>query len=130
MQLRWTKYVVSLSSFILFLAGLTAFFIPGQLASFVGEENTPELLIQLYGASLLGFGFANWNIRHSLVGGIYGRAIVTGNRIQFLAGTGILLGFVLGGQIKTGILAAFAIYILLATGYAAVLFSGGIAKRE
>jgi hypothetical protein len=130
MKLNWTRYTVILSSFILCLAGLAAFFIPERGALFLGEESAGELLIQLYGASLLGFGFANWNIRHAAVGGIYGRAVVTGNIIHFLAGTSLLLGMVLGGQTHIGIIAAFAVYLLLAVGYIAVLFSGGVKKRD
>lgn len=94
----------------------------------IQEQAGGEILIQLYGASLLGFGFTNWHNRYSPMGGIYGRAIVTGNIIHFLSGTSIMLGLILGGQLSTGLLLLFSAYLLLAIGYIAILFRGGIKK--
>ena len=97
MKIWWIKYLIITSSAILIVTGIAAFFMPEELALLAGTAEGSTIFIQLYGAALIGFGFANWHVRHAAVGGIYGRALVTGNVIHFLSGSGILIGLAAGG---------------------------------
>lgn len=47
--------------------------------------------MQVVAASLLGFAAANWTARASILGGIYGRAVVVGNQMFSFVGTLVLL---------------------------------------
>lgn len=129
MKFKYSKSAVICSSLILCVMGLAAFFLPEELLAWLGDKDTTSLPLQLYGASLLGFGFANWHIRNSPVGGIYGRAIVTGNIIHLLSAVGILLGLLLGGQSEPVIIAVFSIYAFLTILFIFLLFSDGLSKE-
>ena len=56
-----------------------------------GTPGVP-VLGQLLGAALLGFAAANWLARRSMLGGIYGRAVVAGNAAFAFIGALSLLG--------------------------------------
>ena len=51
-----------------------------------GAEASDLVLVQLLGAALLGIGAASWVARRSLLGGIYGRAVVVGNQVFAFVG--------------------------------------------
>ena len=130
MKIWWIKYLIITSSAILIVTGIAAFFMPEELALLAGTAEGSTIFIQLYGAALIGFGFANWHVRHAAVGGIYGRALVTGNVIHFLSGSGILIGLAAGGQTNSSVVILCSIYLLMAVAFIAILFSGGIVKNE
>lgn len=50
-----------------------------------------DVLIQLLGTAFIGFAATNWMVRHSPVGGIYGRAVVMGNQSFAFIGAVVLI---------------------------------------
>lgn len=64
---------------------------------FRGSDANP--LGALLGAALVGVGAMTWIARRSLLGGIYGRAVVVGNQVHFVVGALVLLkyGLATGG---------------------------------
>ena len=99
----------------------------------VGEVLLPGAnggpLVQLLGAALLGFGAMNWIARTSVLGGIYGRAVVAGNQTHLTIGAILLLkhGFVEGGSPAYWTLTA--VYVLAAGLFLHLFFSSGLRGR-
>jgi len=110
---------VTLSAFVLFAAGLCLLFAPDETirALFPDRDGGSAVLASLLGACLFGFGSMNWIARHSLLGGIYGRAVVVGNQAHFFIGTLLLLRH-LSAAVSPAFWALFGLYLL-----GAVLFS-------
>jgi hypothetical protein len=71
--------------------GLLLLFGPEQVSGLLGAEPTPHPLLQLLGAALLGFAAMNWIARGSVLGGIYGRAVVGANQTHLTVGALLLL---------------------------------------
>jgi hypothetical protein len=80
----------TISAVCLGIAGAVLLFAPREAGSVLVPGSSP-VLMQLIGAALLGFGTANWTARGAALGGIYGRAIVTGNQMHFMIGAIVLL---------------------------------------
>jgi hypothetical protein len=106
--------------------GVVILFLPQSVSAPVAGIAVASLSAQLYGTAVLGLGMANWIARRSPLGGIYGRALVTGNFIH--AGTATLV--LLRPTIASGspkLWTAFVVALLLAIGFGWLLFvSGGI----
>lgn len=77
---------------LLALCGIALLFQPQVTGSWTDEGAQMHVLNQVLGAALLGFAAANWIARRSMLGGIYGRAIVAGNQVFALVGALVLLG--------------------------------------
>jgi hypothetical protein len=71
--------------------GLGLLVAPQEAAQWLGERAGGSVLTQLLGAAFLGFGGLNWVARRSVIGGIYGRAVVVCNQVHFSVGA-LLLG--------------------------------------
>jgi hypothetical protein len=84
----FSRAVMTLSACALGLLGATGSFLPAEVLVWLGTPATPivVLLVQAYGASLLGFAMLNWMSRRMTLGGIYGRPLVVGNLLHFGAG--------------------------------------------
>ena len=67
------------------IAGLVLLFTPETTGA------TPPVLGQLVGAACLGFGAMTWTARDLALGGIYGRAVLAGNRMFATVGALVLL---------------------------------------
>jgi hypothetical protein len=80
------------------LLGAILLFAAGETGSALTGRSEAEPLAALLGAGLLGLGAMNWTARASLLGGIYGRAVVVGSQTQFFVGTLVLLKYVLTGS--------------------------------
>ncbi len=80
------------------------------------------VLPSLLGAAFLGVAIMNWLIRNAPLGGIYGRAIVSGNQVHFFAGTLILItsNAVKTATILYGVL--LSVYLLSAIFFTLLLF--------
>ena len=84
------RLLMSTSAAVLGAAGLTFLFAPVELQRLVVGPTAipvPPILIQLWGAALLGLASANWLGRGLLLGGIYSRALVMGNVMHWTVGT-------------------------------------------
>ena len=80
---------------LLALCGGALLFAPSEVGALVsGREVGTPVLVQLLGAALLGFAAADWVARRSVLGGIYGRAVVAGNLAFAFIGALTLLGSV------------------------------------
>jgi hypothetical protein len=84
-----TKLVMLGATIVLGVAGLTGLFLPQVIFNLYDPTATglPEIVAQLLGSAFLGFAALNWVARYSMLGGIYGRAIVVGNFMHFEIGT-------------------------------------------
>jgi hypothetical protein len=80
------------------LLGAIFLFAAGETGSALTGRSEAEPLAALLGASLLGLGAMNWTARLSLLGGIYGRAVVVGSQTQLFVGALVLSKYVLGGS--------------------------------
>lgn len=75
------KQLVALSVLFYGLFGFALLFMPQELLALNENAAAPHgsLLAQFLGAALLGFAAMNWMARGSILGGIYGRAVMNGN---------------------------------------------------
>jgi len=99
-------------------------FAPQEAGTAFGSA-TADPLLQMLGASLLGFGALNWVARRGPLGGIYGRALVIGNQVHFSVGAVVLVkhSLVAEGPATYWILAVC--YVVAAVLFNRLLFSGG-----
>ena len=76
-----TKWIMSSSAFVMAAHGIVLLFAAEFLLKIFDLNFSPDALIgiQFFGGALIAFGNMNWTGRNSVLGGIYGRAIVTGN---------------------------------------------------
>ncbi len=122
---RLRRSGVALSALSLAALGALLLFAPKEMAEslIAGTDGGP--LVQLLGAALLGFAAMNWIARGSVLGGIYGRAVVAGNQTHLTIGALLLLkhGVVAGGRPSYWILTG--IYVLAAGLFTYLFFSAG-----
>ena len=124
---------VGLSALCFAALGLLLLFAPEEVARAIlpGPEDRPDKpLVQLLGTALLGFGAANWVARRSVLGGIYGRAIVAGNQTHLTMGALALLarGVATGGTPAYWVLTGF--YVLAAALFLYLFFSTGLRRNQ
>ena len=115
------------SAAVLGIAALALLFAPDVVLPAVGAPATSVTLVvaQLYGAALAGIASATWVARHALLGGIFGRAVVTGGATHGIVGALTLARevFVHHAQpISPVVWVALAIYGVLACGFGALMF--------
>lgn len=112
-----SRYLMIASAAVLAALGLLLSFAPEETLAYLGQPGTGAVpvLLQLAGALYLGFAVMNWTAKGSVLGGIYGRAIVLGNFLHFTMGALALLkaaidpGFGTIIWVLTGIYAVFAL---------------------
>ncbi len=112
-----SRHLMIASAALLAALGLLLSFAPEETLAYLGQPSTGAVpvLLQLAGALYLGFAVMNWTAKGSVLGGIYGRAIVLGNFLHFTMGALALLkaaidpGFGTIVWVLTGIYAVFAL---------------------
>lgn len=123
--MRFIPTFVAAYAALLALCGVALLFAPSEVEALVsGGGHGVPVLAQLLGGALLGFAAANWLARHSVLGGIYGRAVVAGNLAFAFVGTLSLLG---GTPAEPGV-GFWALLAVLMTGavlFGWLLFRGG-----
>jgi hypothetical protein len=90
-----------------------------------------QVLVQLLGAALLGFGAMNWIARGAALGGIYGRAVVMGNQTHLMIGALLLVRGGIDDQARSATYWVLTGLYVLGTalfGYLA-FFSSGLRER-
>lgn len=73
------------SAVFLAALGFVTSYMPDKVLAMHGTvpDNATLLLIQMMGATYLGFAILNWTARGVLVGGIYARPLALGNLLHF-----------------------------------------------
>ncbi|MBA2684284.1 MAG: hypothetical protein H0U66_07335 [Gemmatimonadaceae bacterium] len=115
------------TSLVLGATALALIFAPEVvLARFAAEPfGAASLLAKLYGAALFGLALTSWFARTMLLGGIYGKAIVTGGFGHALVGVFALLHEVRASGGTVYLWGACAIYAALAIGFGYLMFGPG-----
>ena len=73
---------------LLGVVAVALIFAPVEAARAIGlpEPDAVGILMELYGAALFGLAMSGWMVRHSIVGGIFGRSYVVGNTAHAVVG--------------------------------------------
>ena len=76
------------SALLLGVAGFSFVFAPREMLALLapGTPHAATWIGQLLGAALVGLGCLNWFNRHTLLGGIYARAVVLANTMFHVVG--------------------------------------------
>ncbi len=114
----------SISAVTQLLLGLTVLFLPGVF--FPGTEGAvaAHLATRLLAAAWLAGGALNWINRRTLLGGIYGRAIVVGNLTLYLVSSLALLTPAMDDQTPLGLRLLPLLFMPIAILYAMRLLRG------
>jgi hypothetical protein len=108
--------------------GLSATFLPQEIASYLGVPATGALplMIQLLGALYFSFALLNWTAKASLIGGIYNRPIAIGNLVHFTMGA-LALGKGALANPSIPMILPFAIgYAIFAIAFAWIFFTSPV----
>lgn len=120
-----SRMLMITSALVLAIIGLALSFAPEELLRWLGEATHGRLtvILQLAGALYLGFAIMNWTAKGSLLGGIYGRAIVLGNSLHFTMGALTLLKVSIGAVNGPMFWLITAIYVVFAIWFGRTLFT-------
>ncbi len=120
------RSAVALSALCFAAIGVLLLFAPEEVGGAVIPLAGGGPLVQLLAAALIGFGVMNWTARGSVLGGIYGRAVVAGNQTHLTVGALLLAkhGLVAGGSPAYSILTG--VYVLGAGLFLYLFYSSGI----
>lgn len=126
-----TKLLLSASAVVMGAAGVAGSFAPHELLRTLDIEPIGALpvLTQILAALYFAFAMVNWLARGSLIGGIYARPVAVGNVAHFVVGGLALVKAVLGEQHNPALLAAAAVYVVFALGFAFVLFRSPVQSK-
>jgi len=121
--------VTRASAFVLVLAGAALLFAPVEVLSRTVPDIAPSTswLGQLLGAAWLGLATMNWLARFTMVGGIYGRAIVSANAVAYFVSAMVMLSAGRRLGFSTPMLAITIVALVMAAVYGYLLFRGPFA---
>lgn len=91
MNLKTTSQLVSITSILYAVAGIVLLFFSSEAGNMLGMPEGADIAVSMWGTGLLGFGIMNWTARKSILGGIYGRAVVVGSQMHATVGFILLL---------------------------------------
>lgn len=123
---RFVSSAVALSALCFAAIGMLLLFAPDEVSGSLTPTAESGPLVQLLGAALLGFGAMNWIARGSVLGGIYGRAVVGGNQTHLTIGAILLLKHGVNSGGSPAYWALTGIYVLGAGLFLHLFFSRGI----
>ena len=89
-----SSHLTRASALLLGVAGFAFVFAPREMLALLapGTPRTAAWIGQLLGAALVGLACLNWFNRHTLLGGIYARAVVLANTMFYLVGALSIFG--------------------------------------
>lgn len=123
-SVTFSRLLMTLSASALAIMGAIGAFLPAELLAWLGTQSSAVLvlLVQAYGASLLGFAMLNWTGRGMTLGGIYGRPLVLGNLMHFGAGGIGAMKLVLAHSEAAKLWPLASSYAVLAIGFGILMF--------
>lgn len=123
MTLSTARAGVTSAAACLAIAGAALLFAPHEVAGLIGVPG-PDVLLQLFGAALLGLASMNHIARGSILGGIYGRAVVTADQVHFTIGALALCSHAVRSPVEPVFWIAVATYAAGAVFFNLLLFRG------
>lgn len=120
-----SRILMIASAAVMAAIGLVLSFAPVETLALFGQPaaGAVPVLLQLTGALYLGFAFLNWTAKGSVLGGIYGRAVVLGNFLHFTMGALALLKVAIRAGSEPIIWILSAVYVVFAVWFGRTLFS-------
>ncbi len=125
-----TKYVMTFCAILLGAVGIILTFMPQETAVYFRWPVTNTILFQILGALYLGFAMLNWISKNSIIGGIYGRAVVLGNFTHFFIGALALIKLATRNKIDVTIIVITIIYAVFSIIFGYLLFTGPKVKNN
>jgi hypothetical protein len=115
------------TAIVLGVAALSLIFAPELALARLSIAPTPaaSALAQLYGAAMFGLAMTSWIARTMLLGGIYGKAVVSGGFAHALVGAFALAQMLRASSGNALVWVACAVYVLLAIGFGTLMFGRG-----
>ena len=112
------------------IVGAVLLFAPDEAGRVLMPGADRPVFVQLLGAALLGYAVANWTARGAMLGGVYGRAIVTGNQMHMMIGAIVLVKYgVQAGSAHPLYWAVTVLYVCGATFFSYLMFfSSGLPR--
>jgi len=102
--------LMTISALVYALLGLAFLFLTEEMETALGLPGGANVLVAMWSAALLGFASMNWASRASILGGIYGRAIVVGNQTHATVGLIVLINQALGTGAEVTPLSAVTVF--------------------
>ena len=123
-----TRLVMGASALVMGALGLSATFLPQEIAQYLGASTvvTLPLLIQILGALYFAFAMLNWMAKDSLLGGIYNRPVAMANLIHFTVGALALAKSAFANPTAIMIIVAAAIYVVFAIAFGMIFFTSPV----
>jgi hypothetical protein len=112
-----TKILMTVTSLVLALAGVSALFAPDVLLSMLGVSVTKPLsvLVQLMGALYFSFALMNWTAKDSAIGGIYARPVSLANFGYFFMGALLLIRYQISAAFNLSVFLIMLIHVIFAS---------------
>ena len=84
-QRNFTKTLMIISAIFLAVNGFGLSFFPNEISLLLTNDDNHIfiLILQILGASYLGFSYINWMTKNSIIGGIYNKPLLIGNLLHF-----------------------------------------------
>ena len=110
--------------------GLVLTFAPHEMlvAMGVSASGPAAVLLQMAGASLVGWALLNWTARGLVIGGIYSRPLTLGNLVHFASGSLAIGKAAVGAGFPPLLLVPLAGYAVLACCFGYLVFGRGAAR--
>ena len=124
-----TKTLMLVSALLLGLTGIFLLFFPQEISHYLNLNEANSIFFQIFGSLYFGFAMVNWTAKGSLLGGIYGRAIVTGNFTHFTIGTLALIKWILFYNYFLYIWVFTIFYFIFAVLFGVVMFTNPWLKK-
>lgn len=121
------------SAVVLGVFGFLASFFANELLSHtkVTSQGAGEMFVQFMSAGMLSLAVLNWMGRNTVLGGIYGRPILTGNLVYFLIVLINMIKMLIAKPELPGMWILAAIYLIFTIGFLnAILFHTAKARSK
>lgn len=123
--MSFSSAISRLSALVLFLGGACLLFASNPVPFFApGTPQSASWIGQLVGAGWLAVAALNWLSRGSILGGIYGRPVVSANLALYFISAMVLLRAALDNHTHPAVWIVTILHVVFAGLYAWLLFRG------